>query len=190
VRSWSPVPAIVLIAAAPATALAAPATTWTVDKAASKVAFVSAFSGDGFTGVFRRWDADIRFDPANLAGSSVTATFDMASAATGDADRDSALPTSIWFAAAANPKATFNARTFKALGGGRYQAVGDLTLRGVTKPLTLPFSLVITGDTARMNASVALSRLAFGVGQGEWANTEVVPATVTVNISLTARRVR
>lgn len=189
-RSWSPVAAILLIAALPATSFAAAAPAWTVDKAASKVAFVSVFSGEGFTGVFRRWDADIRFDPANLAASSVTATFDMTSAATGDADRDSALPTSTWFAAAANPKAVFTARTFKALGGGRYQAIGDLTLRGVTKPLTLPFSLVITGDTARMNASVAVSRLAFGVGQGEWANTEVVPATVTVNISLTARRAR
>ncbi|MBI5938987.1 MAG: YceI family protein [Caulobacterales bacterium] len=140
------------------------------------------------TGSFRRWDAAIRFDPANLAGSSVTATFDMTSAATGDSSRDEALPQDEWFAAGRYPKAIFTAKSFRALGGDRYQAVGTLTIRGVTKPLTLPFTLVITGGVAKMNASVGLNRLAFGVGQGEWKTTEVVPATVTVNISLTARR--
>jgi polyisoprenoid-binding protein YceI len=63
-------------------------------------------------------------------------------------------------------------------------------MRGVTKPLTLPFSLVITGDTAKMTSSVGLNRLAFGVGQGDWKTTEVVPGTVTVNISLTAKRAK
>lgn len=169
-------------------AWAAPAPTWTVDKVASKVAFSSSFDGGAFTGSFRRWDAAIRFDPANLAGSSVTATFDMTSAFTGDSGRDEALPQDEWFAAGKFPKATFTAKSFKALGGNRYQAVGTLTMRGVTKPLTLPFTLVITGNVAKMNASVGLNRLAFGVGQGEWKTTEVVPGTVTVNISLTARR--
>lgn len=173
-----------------APAWAAPAPVWTVDKAASKVAFSSSFDGGAFTGAFRRWDAAIRFDPANLAGSSVTATFDMSSAVTGDSGRDEALPQDDWFAAGRFPKATFTARTFKALGGNRYQAIGTLTIRGVTKPLTLPFTLVITGDVAKMTASVGLNRLAFGVGQGEWKTTEVVPGTVTVNISLTAKRAK
>lgn len=186
-RSFAPLFAVAVIATA-SQAWAAPAPAWTVDKGVSKVAFASSFDGGAFTGSFRRWDAAIRFDPANLAGSSVTATFDMTSAATGEAGRDEALPTDAWFAAARFPKATFRAASFKALGGNRYQAVGDLTIRGVTKPLTLPFTLVITGGVAKMNASVALNRLAFGVGQDEWKTTEVVPGTVTVNISLTARR--
>jgi polyisoprenoid-binding protein YceI len=182
--------ATILIAATvfAAPAWAAPAPAWTVDKAASKVAFSSSFDGGAFSGSFRRWDAAIRFDPANLAGSSVTATFDMTSAATGDTGRDEALPLDDWFAAKRFPKATFTASSFKALGGNRYQAVGNLTIRGVTKPLTLPFTLVITGGVAKMNASVGLNRLAFGVGQGDWKTTEVVPGTVTVNISLTAKR--
>ncbi len=183
-------PALALAFAMAAPAWAAPAPAWTVDKAASKVAFASSFDGGAFTGSFRRWDAVIRFDPANLAGSSVTATFDMASAVTGEATRDQALLEPDWFSTKAFPKATFTASSFKALGGGRYQAIGTLTIRGVTKPLTLPFSLVITGDTARMTSSVGLNRLAFGVGQGDWKTTEVVPGTVTVNISLTAKRAR
>ncbi len=165
-----------------------PAPVWTVDKAASKVTFSSSFDGGAFTGSFRRWDAAIRFDPKNLIGSKVTATFDMTSAATGESGRDEALPQDDWFAARQFPRATFTAATFEALGGNRYQAIGQLTIRGVTKPLTLPFTVVITGDIAKMNASIGLNRLAFGVGQGEWKTTDVVPGTVTVNISLTARR--
>jgi len=188
VKPFLPALAVALAISAPA--YAAPAASWTVDKAASKVAFSTSFDGGAFTGQFRSWNAVIRFDPANLAGSSVTATFDTASAVTGDATRDQALPEPDWFSARAFPKATFTASSFKALGGGKYQAIGTLTVRGVTKPLTLPFTLVITGDTARMTSSVGINRLAFGVGQGDWKTTEVVPATVTVNISLTAKRAK
>jgi polyisoprenoid-binding protein YceI len=171
----------------PAAALAAPAT-WTVDKATSSVRFSSSFSGTPFTGAFRRWDAKIAFDPKALAASSVVATIDTASAASGDGDRDQAIPSEDFLAASRFPTATFVARSFKDLGGGRYRAIGQLTMRGVSKPLTLPFTLAITGPQAKMKASIALNRLAFGVGQKEWKAVSAIPAAVTVNIDLTARR--
>jgi polyisoprenoid-binding protein YceI len=93
-----------------------------------------------------------------------------------------------WFSTKSFPKATFRTTGFKALGGGKYQASGTLTLRGQSKPLTLPFTLVITGNQAKMTARVTVSRLAFGVGQNEWKKTDVIPDPVTVNISLTAKR--
>lgn len=176
-----------LVAAAPA-AWAAPAPTWAVDKGASSIRFSSSFNGNAFSGEFSRWDADIHFDPANLAGSSVSVTIDAASAATGDADRDQALPTPKFLSAAKFPRAAFTAHTFKALGGGKYLATGQLSLRGVTRPLALPFALTIAGDKARMNASLALDRLAFGVGQAEWRATSALPAAVNVSIAVNARR--
>lgn len=181
-------PIVALVFALIATPALAAAPSWTVDKAASSVRFASKFNGDAFTGSFRRWDAVIRFDPRALVGSSVTATVDTASATTGDKDRDQSLPSDDFFAAAKFPKATFTASTFKDLGGGRYQAVGTLTLRGVAKPLTLPFTLAITGPTARMKASLAINRLAFGVGQNEWKSVQAIPAAVSVTIDLTAHR--
>ncbi|MBX3480645.1 MAG: YceI family protein [Caulobacter sp.] len=180
--------ALFLLTALPASAAPAPA--WTVDKAASKIAFTSSFGGEAFSGGFRTWTADIRFDPANLAGSSITATIAMNSAFTGNADRDASLPDAKWFAVKAHPTAVFRSTSFKALGGNRYQANGTLTLRGVSKPLTLPFTLVITGDQAKMNARVSLNRLAFGVGQDEWKNTEVVPDAVAVTIAISARKAK
>lgn len=169
---------------------AAPAPSWTVDRAASAIRFTSSLNGQGFSGAFRRWDTAIRFDPANLAGSSVTASIDVASAATGDADRDQALPTPTFFSAAKFPRAIFTANSFRSLGANHYQAVGQLSLRGVSKPLTLPFTLAITGSKANMTASLAFNRLAFGVGQDEWQKTDVLPANVTLSIAIAATRAK
>lgn len=172
----------------PALAQAAPAAIWTVDKTASALRFASSFGGEAFSGVFKQWDADIRFDPANLAGSSVAATVNVASASTGSTDRDQALPTANFFDAAHFPKATFVAKGFKAVAPGRYEAAGVLTLRGVAKPLTLPFTLAIAGAQAKMTGAVAINRLAFGVGQNEWKVTTTLPAAVSVNLVLVARK--
>ncbi len=180
---------LVVAFAAPSIAFAAPAA-WTVDKATSSLKFSSSMGGEAFSGVFRRWDADIRFDPADLAHSSVAVTVDVASATTANADRDQALPTPAFFSAQTFPKATYVARSFAAAGPNRYSASGVLTLRGVARPLTLPFSLVITGPAARMSGEVTINRLAFGVGQNEWKATTTLPAAVRVTIALNARRAK
>ncbi|MEO8115209.1 MAG: YceI family protein, partial [Phenylobacterium sp.] len=73
-------------------------------------------------------------------------------------------------------------------GADRYVAHGTLDLRGAKKPLDLPFRLTITGDQARMSGSASLDRTAFGVGQGEWAATDQIPAKVAVRVELQARR--
>ena len=174
----------VLLLAAPA--FAAPSA-WAVDPS-SKLTFTGAMSGQAFNGTFRRWSAQIAFDPKALAASKVAVSVDVASASTGDADRDTALPTDDWFAAAKFARASFVSRSFRDLGGGKYEADGDLTLRGVTKPVALPFTLTIAGDTARMNGAVVLNRAAFGVGQGKWATADTVDTQVAVTIALTAHR--
>ncbi|MDP1961296.1 MAG: YceI family protein, partial [Reyranella sp.] len=76
-------PAITIAFALVTPAQAAPAQAWAIDKALSTVSFSSSFDGGAFNGSFSRWTGDIRFDPANLAGSSAVVTFDMTSAVTG-----------------------------------------------------------------------------------------------------------
>ena len=169
-------------------AFAAPAA-WTVDQGASKLGFQGAMSGESFTGIFRRWSAQIVFDPKALAASKAVVTVNVASATTNNADRDNALPTDDWLSAGKFAQAIFVTRDFRDLGGGKYVADGDLTLRGVKRPVALPFTLAISGDTARMNGAIVLDRTAFGVGQGQWKTGEVVDTKVTVNVALTAHRV-
>jgi len=176
-----------LVLLAPSAQAAAPAR-WSVDPAASRLGFQGRMNGDVFNGVFRRWSADIVFDPKLLARSKAVVTVDVGSAATGDADRDQAMPTADWFAAQKFPKATFTTGAIRALGGGRYQASGDLAVRGVHRPVVLPFTLAISGDTARMNGALVLNRTAFGIGQGKWSTSDVVDTSVTVVVALTAHR--
>jgi polyisoprenoid-binding protein YceI len=181
--------ATVLVAFLASQALAAPAAKWAVDPANSKVSFKGAMNGDAFTGVFKRWTADIAFDPKNLAASKAAVAIDVGSGATGDADRDQAMPTADWFSVARFPKATFVTSSIKSAGGDHYVAQGVLSIRGASKPIALPFTLDIVGDTTKMNGALTLDRTAFGVGQGQWANGQVVDTKVTVDVAVTAHRV-
>jgi polyisoprenoid-binding protein YceI len=171
-------------------AIAAPAPVWVVDKARSKLGFSAAMNGRSFDGVFRRWDASIRFDPKALMESSVTVRIDMGSVVTGDQTRDEALPTAEWFAAAAFPRATFTATRFKSLGNDRFQAIGVLTIRNVKRPVALPFTLKTSGDVSTMRGVLMIDRRAFGVGQGQFTGTETVAATVRINVTVSAKKLR
>lgn len=169
-------------------ATAAPAPLWTVNMSASRLNFQSSMGGEQFSGGFQRWNAQIRFDPKKLAASSVSVKVDMMSARTGGSERDEALPGDDWFASSKFAQATFAAKTFKDLGGGRYQAIGTLTMRGVTRPLTLAFQLKIQGNQAQMIGSTVIDRHVFGVGQGQFATADSVPFAVNVRVSLSAKR--
>lgn len=178
------------VSPAHAAAPAATAPAWTVDRSVSHVNFRGAMNGQAFDGGFSRWDAKIAFDPNNLAASKVTAVIDTGSARTGDQTRDEALPTADWFSIKVFPRATFVSRKITAAGPGRYVAQGDLTIRNATHPVTLPFTLAITGDQAKMSGSLPLDRAAFGVGQGQFKAGDTVALKVDVTIAVTAKRVR
>lgn len=160
---------------------------WTVQKGAS-LTFSAVWSGTPVEGRFNRWTADILFSPEALDRSKLTVGVDMSSAVTGDDQRDQSLPSGDFFDTAAHPKATFSATKFRKTGEGQYVADGTLDLRGVKKPVSLPFSLKIVGDTATARGVTTLDRTTFGVGQGEWASTDQIAAKVKVNFSLTAKR--
>ena len=198
----APPPAAPVAAAAPAASVTAPAAEaalpaaapaltapvgWTVTKG-SKLGFTATWSGEALQGEFTRWSADILFSPDALDRSKLTVSIDMASAATGDAQRDQSLPSDDFFATAAHPKAVFSASRFRKTGEGKFVADGTLDLRGVKKPLSLPFSLKIDGDTATARGVTTLDRTVFGVGQGEWADTDQIAAKVKVSFALTAKR--
>jgi polyisoprenoid-binding protein YceI len=168
-------------------AAAAPAS-WTVDKGVSYLGFTGAMSGQPFSGNFGSWNAEIVFDPNDLSASHVTATVDMASAKTDDQTRDEALPTEDWFAVNAFPRATFASHEIAVAGPDHYVAKGNLTIRNFTRPVSLPFTLIIEGDTAKMSGSLSLDRSAFGVGGGQFKGDDTVALEVQVNIAVTAQR--
>lgn len=166
----------------------ASAATWTVDPAKSTVGFSGTQTGQPFSGRFKTFTATIDFDPAKPEAAHATVLVDTGSAATGDPQRDEALPGEDWFSAAKFPQAKFEVSGFKPLGGDRYEATGTLTIRDATKPVTLPFTLTTAGDTAHAVGHAQLVRSAFGVGQGAWATDEYVAFEVNVDVDLTAAK--
>jgi len=180
-------PATPAAAPAPAAAPLAEPVAWKVAPG-SALTFATSWSGTAVEGRFDTWTADILFSPDALDRSKVTVTIDMSSARTGDTQRDATLPTSDWFDTANHPKAVFTATRFEKKGADRYVAHGKLSLRGASKPLDLPFKLTIAADKARMSGDAGVDRIAFGIGQGEFAATDQIPAKVAVHVQLTATR--
>ena len=60
----------------------------------------------------------------------------------------------------------------------------------MTKPIVLPFTLAIAGDTAKVTGQVVLNRSQFGVGQGQFSSADSVPFEVAVPITVVAQRAR
>ena len=165
---------------------------WRVDANASSIGFGFTFSdaeqGDArFNGRFTRWRADIRFDPNNLPGSTARVVIEMASAVDGVALHERNLPTAPWFNVAAHPTATFRAAEFRRLGGANYEARGELTLRGRTRNVTLPFTLNITGNRAVMNGRTTIDRTDFDIGEDTDAD-EMISRDVEVVVHIEAQR--
>lgn len=166
------------------------ATPWVADPARSRLEFTGTLAGGTFKGHFARFTAEIVFDPANLAGSRFRVGVDTATADTQETDRDAALKGADFFAVERWPVARFEATRFTATGPGRYTAAGELTLRGVTRNVTLDFTFkpAADGTTAELAGSTSLRRLEFGVGQGEWRDTQWLGDEVQVRFVLSLTR--
>ena len=179
--------AAVVMATIPGTASAA---AWSVDHEQSRLGFVGTQGSTQFEGEFEDFEADITFDPDDLAGSKVVVLVDMASATTGSRDRDSQLPADPWFDTDAFPRARFETTAIRRVGDNAYEAAADLTIKGMTREVVLPFTLDIEGDTARMEGEAVLMRLNYDIGTGDWSDTAIVANEVKVVVDLTATRAR
>lgn len=152
----------------------------------SSLGFVGTAQGESFEGHFGEFEARIRFDPAAPDSGEFDVRILLPSADTQNAERDELLPQQDFFNVAASPEARYRATRFETLGGDRFRALGELALRGVTAPVTLDFRWVAgEANSARLEGEATLSRLAFGVGGGEWADTSVIDDEVLVRTQLT-----
>ena len=153
------------------------ATDWEVVPAKSWLGFKGTAAGTAFEGRFLRWEARISFDPAQAERGRAVVTVDMSSAQTGNREGDQALPRSAWFDAKMFPKATFEVQSFRAKGGSSYDAIGTLTIRDVTKPVVMPTTIEVSGDTLHASGHLDLVRTDYGVGKetgAQWVDLEVV----------------
>jgi polyisoprenoid-binding protein YceI len=162
---------------------AAHAATQHADQASGTLQFQATQAGARFTGAFQKFDVKLEFDPAAPTSGSLHVTVPTASVATQDADRDEVLKSPDFFWIEKHPQAVFHAERFTKDGPG-WRADGELTIRGMTKPLGVRFTLTEASGTTVMKGTASLRRLAFGLGQGDWASTEWVGDEVGVQFEL------
>jgi polyisoprenoid-binding protein YceI len=153
--------------------------------AQSEITFVSKQMGVPVEGHFKKFDADVAFDPAKLATSKIAFTVDMGSATLGSKEADAELPRTVWFNVPKFPQATFQSSAIKALGGGKFEVAGKLAIKGASQDLVVPVALVQTGANTVATGTFPIKRLAFKIGENEWADTSMVADDVQVKFKLT-----
>lgn len=146
----------------------------------STLAFATKYDGETFTGNLPGFSTKLSFDPAQLANAKLDVTIPLAGAKTGNADRDSTLQGADFFDVAKYAQARYTASKFRSLGGNQYAADGTLSLRGVSKPVTLTFTWT-PGAQPVLAGKATVKRLDFGVGTGDWADTETIPNEVAIS---------
>lgn len=161
---------------------------WQVVVEDSRLGFVATQLGAPFEGRFGEFVSEIAFDKDDLAASGATVTIEVGSLDTGEDQRDDQARGPDFFDVAAHPQAIFTTNTIRADGSG-YVADGTLVMKGVSKPLVLPFTLTYEGeDTVRMVGSLKVDRTEWGVGTGEWLSGDTVGKEVEIAITLLARK--
>ncbi|WP_374604898.1 YceI family protein [Arenimonas sp.] len=161
--------------------LAAPlalAADWQAAKG-STLGFRASYMDEAFEGRFARFSPAIRFDPDALEDARFDVRIELATADTDSPDRDEMLVGPDFFDARRAPEARYVATSFRHLGGNDYEAKGELTLNGVTRPVPLRFTWT-PGTPATLEGKATVRRLAFGVGEGDWADTGLLPDEVEV----------
>jgi Uncharacterized conserved protein len=161
---------VLLLALASSLAMAESAA-WNPDQSHTDVNFsVLHMSLSNVRGHFGHVSGEIRFDPADIAKSSVNATIDVQGLDTGESARDAVLKSSSFFDVDKFPTATFTSTKVEKSSAG-LAITGNLTLRGITRQVVLtadgPNGPIVGSDRkqhAGFSATVAINRKDFGIG--------------------------
>jgi len=180
----------------------AEAVVWNVDAPHTEINFTVKHFFTPVTGTFKDYQVDFQFDRENPANSTVRVTIEVASVDTKNERRDNHLRSGDFFNAAEHPSMTFESTSVRQLSEGQLIATGNLTIKGITKEVDLPISVLGITDlppqmqemmggvteVASFEAVTQLDRRDFEVGVENWAQTMIVGGEVEIRINLEANR--
>jgi polyisoprenoid-binding protein YceI len=159
----------------------------TLDSKASNVTFSYSQMSVDMDGKFGELQATaLSFDPAHPENAKVTIEIATTKIDAGYAEANSELAKDEWLALNAHPLATFTSTKIEALGDNRYQAIGDLSIKGTTKQVTAPFTFKEEGNKGVFEGSFTFQRADFGVGQGQWKDFGIVANDIKIGFRIIA----
>ncbi len=185
---------VATLALAPLAAQAA--TTFTADKAHSQVSFVVRHMMSQLRGSFSEFTATIVRDDANLAAASVDFKIQAKSVDTGNETRDNDLRGEDFFFVEKFPEIAFKSSKVEKVSESEYKVTGELTMRGVTKVVTLPVAFLgeMKSKEGKLVAGFAvnthLDRKEFGINWNRTLDSGglLLSDEVTVEISIEAQQ--
>lgn len=166
----------------------AQASCWSGDADDGELGFVGQIEGENFYGTFGDFNVEVcRPDGASWTDSEWRVRVATASADTRNRDRDETLHGNEFFAVDEFPEAQWRSTRIEETDAG-LELQGELQLRGATAPQAVQASLVPEPDALRVTGAADISRLAFGVGQGEFEDTDFIRDRVDLEFELLLTR--
>jgi len=152
----------------------------------STLAFAFKQMNVGMDGRFKKFTAQLSFDPAKAADAKVVLDVDLASIDTGSSEGDDEVAGKQWFNTKAFPTAHFASSSVKPLGNNRYDVTGQLTIKGRTQTVTAPTTVAIQGSNATFDGAFAIKRADFSIGEGPWADFSTVANEIQIKFHVLA----
>ena len=152
----------------------------------SRIQFEFRQMGVPVKGGFKRFTAQMNFDPARPETARASIEIDLASIDAGSREADDESAGKLWFNRSVYPKASFVSSEVRALGNNRYELRGTLTLKGKAREMTVPVTYVPGKNIATFDGAFVLRRLDFGIGEGLWADVATVANEVQVRFRIAA----
>ena len=162
---------------------AAPPPNWTIEPGAT-LRFRVDNAGNAINGSFANWSGDIAMDPDNPQTAQIAIRVNLTSASLGDATQDTMLQGGDFFASEQFSQAVWRSTAVRRIAGNRYEADGTLSLKGVSRPQRITFTLAGSGNRRSVTGSAAVDRTVFGVGTGSSAAN--LGTSVTVDFAFDA----
>jgi polyisoprenoid-binding protein YceI len=135
-------------------------------------------------GNFRKFTAQLTFDPAKPAAGSANLSIDTDSYDLGDAEYNKQVRGKDWFDSTTFPKATFVSTAIAPSGGTQYKVTGKLTIKGKSQIVTMPVAITQQGASQVFDGALPIKRTQFNVGTGEWKDTSVVADDVVIKFHI------
>lgn len=152
----------------------------------SSVGFTYRQMGVTMDGSFRRFAAQLAFDPAKPAAARVSFDVELASIDAGSSEANDEVAGKQWFNSKVFPTARFVATAVKPLGGNRYEVSGKLGIKGRTVDIVAPVSFTPQGAGAAFDGGFQIKRADFAIGEGAWADFGTVANEIAVKFHILA----
>ena len=150
-----------------------------LDAAKSTIGFSFTQFGVSMKGKFNKFDAVIFFDAKRPESTRAEFGVDLNSVDLGDKAYNDETKSALWLNTGRFSRATFKADKVTSLGGGGFEAAGNLSIKGASQPIKAQFTHV-DGASPVVDGSFTMKRLGWKIGEKEWADTSVVADDVKV----------